>query len=83
MFSNLSDHELLNIILVINFVYIGYRILRSSLKIIGFLVLFIVFGLILADRYNFDPLHLKQEEHLVKSKDKNHTNKEKSDTSRD
>jgi len=83
MFSNLSDHELLNIILVINFVYIGYRILRSSLKIIGFLVLFIVFGLILADRYNFDPLHLKQEEHLVKSKDKKNLEKEKTNTSRD
>lgn len=83
MFSNLSDHELLNIILVINFFYIGYRILRSSLKIIGFLVLFIVFGLILADRYNFDPLHLKQEEHLVKSKDKKNLEKEKTNTSRD
>lgn len=76
MFSNLSDHELLNILLVINFVYIGYRILRSSIKILGFIVLFLVFGIILADRYNFDPLHLKQEEkHITHQKEKNTNDK--------
>ena len=59
MFSNLSDHELLNILLVINFVYIGYRILRSSIKILGFLVLFLVFQQILNLFFPFCPLSQK------------------------
>lgn len=70
MFSNLSDHELLNILLVLNFLYIGFRIIKSSLRIVGMIALFIVFGLILADRYNFDPLHLKEEQHVVNHHEK-------------